>query len=1141
MKKTFFAKNAMRILLVVCFLTPLVLRGARDALRDMKNNVKDWLPSRFSETAEMEWFWDHFAGERFIIVTWPGCTGAEDDEAFHLFKKKLEVAHPPSKQGQQFPPPPSKDIGSTWLERPYPFIGDRLGLYTVSNEHLNWGGFGEKWLRGFENKWYYITPEGDLFEFQGSDAPVAILFRGIRNALGLYTLTGNRLHSFGEVDGPWFYADPNRLQAQFFRSVVSGPDVLRDLTDPETGTLRDDPDAAMKRLVGALFGPDGKQTALVVTMTEAGRADFHRVLGRGVLGKEKGQLYRIAEECGIAMEDLHLGGPPVDNVAIDEEGSVTLLRLVSACVVLGITLSYLCFRSLLATFAVFLTGGVSAAMGLCFVGWTGTSADAIMMSMPALVYVLGISGSVHFINYYREAVDDHGLIGAPERALSHAWKPAVFGNITTSIGLLSLYTSEIIPIRNFGIYSALGVMATLILLFTFLPATLQLWPLNLPKHQKREDGEESWLSAFLSSYWERLGRWIIARHYAVAIGCVLFIATIGYGVTRINTSVNLLELFDPSAKILADYRWIEDNLGMLVPMEVVMKFHPSTMRAPATEVDNDAPPAPEDRYRFSFLDRIESVAFVQKAIDEHFGERGAQVVGRTMSALTFLPELPGANARFSARRAANTALVEHRSDFLKSDYLRIEKEDHSELWRVSLRVAAFKGVDYGEFVIDLRNMVEPVVAAQNARHHILRTLVEQRQKNPEVAEQKGPVFDIALVIPDEVEKELRERAERLREEAARKKTRRKSSDATDEPAAAAPTANEALASNEKGSPPGKVDDKTSVRVTQADHDTLFVRSLRTGLETSNSRVKYIPASSIGEDVQKTLGDYEFVLAVGDMPVAMKQALPQHPGTWLSYDQFITQDAQTAANTDKTSRRPITAVYTGVVPIVYKAQRTLLDSLISSTVWSFLTITPLMMLVSRNIWAGLVAMLPNALPVLVIFGFMGWANIRVDIGSMMTASIALGVAVDDTIHYLTWFREELNRLGDRHEAIIAAYKRCATPTTQAAIISGMGLSIFALSTFTPTQRFGYLMLSILFAGVVAELIFYPALLAGPLGAVFKARKPNTPDQPATPSGPSEPETQPATLPLDNAKSRKSASKRIASFLLYIPAGFRQFWT
>jgi predicted RND superfamily exporter protein len=133
------------------------------------------------------------------------------------------------------------------------------------------------------------------------------------------------------------------------------------------------------------------------------------------------------------------------------------------------------------------------------------------------------------------------------------------------------------------------------------------------------------------------------------------------------------------------------------------------------------------------------------------------------------------------------------------------------------------------------------------------------------------------------------------------------------------------------------------------------------------------------------------------------------------------------------------------------------------------------------------MLPNILPVLVVFGGMGWLGIAVDIGSMMAASIALGVAVDDTIHYLTWYREALNQMGDRHRAIIHAYRRCAPPTLQAALISGLGLAVFVFSTFTPTQRMGWLMMTILLAGVVAELVMMPAILAGPLGTVFKPQR------------------------------------------------------
>jgi predicted RND superfamily exporter protein len=193
---------------------------------------------------------------------------------------------------------------------------------------------------------------------------------------------------------------------------------------------------------------------------------------------------------------------------------------------------------------------------------------------------------------------------------------------------------------------------------------------------------------------------------------------------------------------------------------------------------------------------------------------------------------------------------------------------------------------------------------------------------------------------------------------------------------------------------------------------------------------------------------------------------------------------------------VSAVYTGIVPIVYKAQRMLLQSLIESTFWSIITITPLLMWIARSMSAGIVSMLPNVLPILMVFGGMGWLGIDVDVGSMMTA--ALGVAVDDTQHYLNWFREELDRLGDRKKAILAAYKHCATPTIQAAVISGLGLSVFATSTFAPTQRFGMLMLVILWLGVVAELIYFPALLAGPLGSVFKPRKKKAGEQNLDPS-------------------------------------------
>ena len=130
-----------------------------------------------------------------------------------------------------------------------------------------------------------------------------------------------------------------------------------------------------------------------------------------------------------------------------------------------------------------------------------------------------------------------------------------------------------------------------------------------------------------------------------------------------------------------------------------------------------------------------------------------------------------------------------------------------------------------------------------------------------------------------------------------------------------------------------------------------------------------------------------------------------------------------------------------------------------------------------------AMIPNIFPVVVVFGIMGLYGIKVDIGSMMTASVAMGIAVDDTIHYLTWYRQALGEGKTRKASIKYAYDKVATAMTQTTLIGGLGLAAFALSTFTPTQRFGSLMLFLLAAALIGDLIVLPAVLASPLGKYF----------------------------------------------------------
>ena len=1101
-KPTFFARRSLVILMVVFFLVPFALRGARMAVQGSKNDVKDWLPKDFEETQDLDEFRKHFLSEQFVLVSWEGCKGDENDQRFKLFVAKLMPETPPT----QLPPAASDDAASDtvaaidattpeqdaasagapeteagqissptqYIHRDDDFIGDRLGLYSTGDFHENWGARNEKWLKGLkldrpdsnDECWYYITPEGDLYRWSGVDAPVASLARLVYRATVDKTVEGTLVHSFGPVDGPWYHKDPRRLRAQLFKTVTTGPDVLKSLTR-EGGELESDPEEAQERLAGTLFGPDGKTTAIMVTLTDAARRNLHLVLGRGFLGKPRGRLYEVALESNIAPEALRMGGPPVDNVAIDEEGTITLVRLIGLCGILGLGLSFACFRSITATIMIFFVGGISAVLSLAFVWWMGSSVDAIMMSMPALVYVLGLSGAAHIMNYYHEAVDEHGHIGAPERAIGHGWKPAVLCSVTTAIGLVSLVTSELIPIQKFGVFSAIGVMATLLILFTYLPSALQIWPQKARIKPAGRANDQPWLDRHLSGFWNTVGSFIIRHHAAVAIGCVLIIGAVGYGVTRINTTVNLLKMFHSEAKIIKDYEWLEANLGQLVPMEVVIRI-PKQDQCPSTpelrrlqdelESAETSPPRKEEiakilheaQFQLPFLERMEMAARVQNVIEDEFGSEKRDIVGKALSAATFVRPLPKPGGSTSARltRSSTSGRLEaHRDEFLHSDYLRID-ENQTELWRVSLRLGATKGLDYGAFVSTLQETVEPVLAAQRERENILRQLEKAHEAaNRSLANSRVLLLGVpagAFASADD--------------------------DPAEAPAAAGQKAKKPTAD-------------------PVEQNKIFARTLRDLLINSRLRLAiHSPGEgALPENFDELLKGHDCVVLVGDASAYDMGRIKKHARLLIDARDHAFHPSAGERTAYQQNPKDVSAVYTGVVPIVYKAQRSLLNSLISSTFWSFITITPLMMFISRSIAGGAVSMLPNVLPVLMVFGGMGWLNIDVDVGSMMTASIALGVAVDDTIHYLNWFREELDRLGDRKKAILAAYKHCATPTLQAATISGLGLSIFALSTFTPTQRFGYLMLTILWMGAIAELIFFPAILAGPLGAVFQPRK------------------------------------------------------
>ena len=134
------------------------------------------------------------------------------------------------------------------------------------------------------------------------------------------------------------------------------------------------------------------------------------------------------------------------------------------------------------------------------------------------------------------------------------------------------------------------------------------------------------------------------------------------------------------------------------------------------------------------------------------------------------------------------------------------------------------------------------------------------------------------------------------------------------------------------------------------------------------------------------------------------------------------------------------------------------------------------------------MIPNLLPCLAVFGAMGWTNVRMDIGAMLTASVALGIAVDDTLHFLVAFRRRLAAGASRAEAVLFAYQHNGAAMIETSLICGLGLLVYAYSPFVPIARFAWLMFTMLSAALVGDLVVLPALLMSTLGRLFEPFQP-----------------------------------------------------
>ena len=459
--------------------------------------------------------------------------------------------------------------------------------------------------------------------------------------------------------------DRNATSGKLFDRVVSGYSTLRLLTSSPINLRHQ---AATARLQGVLIGPDGTSSCAVIMFTD--RGGFERREAIEII------LNTAEAVCGLQHSEFRIAGPPVDGVAIDQAGVDTMQRYAAPSALLSLLLCWCCLRQWRYALSVFLVAALGEGLCLALVLWSGQPMNAVLILMPPFVFVLTIAAGVHLVNYYFDEVRLQAAGGAARRAMQVGWLPCALATATTAIGLGSLLSSDVSPIRRFGAFATIGVVTTLLLLFALLPGVMTLWPAR-SLHGARVSRIEQ--------VWRRVADAMIRWASPISLASIASIAALGWGLCYVETSIKIRDLFPPRAAVLADYAWLEERLGPMVPVEVIVHF------PAASQVD--------------FLQRIEVIQSLATSVGD------VEQVEGVMSAASFAPQIPrgGSTRQIIRRTILSKKLAKEKTRFKDARYLYEDSQQQS--WRIAARVPALSDLDYEQFLNELRAKVTPAVAA----------------------------------------------------------------------------------------------------------------------------------------------------------------------------------------------------------------------------------------------------------------------------------------------------------------------------------------------------------------------------------------------------------------------------------------------
>lgn len=707
-RKGFFQKQdpwghgvALWVLALILFVAPLAVSSLKHVRLD--NDVENWLPENDPSALEYLWCREHFPEEEKVILTWEG--SVPDDLRLPILVGQLSGRI--EEDGRRRGGSPYVDAvihaGDVIAKMVEFGVDEQEALQRVQGTFVGTGHIKVRLTqsgRDEKEKTIALLTER-IRELHGVDLEV-------HQAVVPWEPSVTQEERFDKLSA-YFSADtdpstsPVHVDLGQHDLQVSwrGMSADRELRESVMDSIRqlrsfaiaDEPNG--RTLIDDCYMTIGSPIAVVITLSEAGTSDK----SQAIQAIRQAALDSFIPDAGLIVGGRVVAAAELNNGVIRAAWNPTATTFWGKSVIglsglVGIIFALISLRSFRLGILVIGVSYYAALLGFSMIPLSGGSMNMVLVVMPTLLMVLALSGAIHVANYWKHAVWENPQTAVAE-AIKMASQPCLMAAFTTSLGLISLLNSDLVPVREFGVYASIGSLISVAMVLYGLPALLQMVPLR--RSAPEEINPRRWM--FYGEVVCR--RWLPIGAFTLLVGAICT-----FGLTHFSVETKVIKYFPETSQVVKDYESIEDHLAGISPVEVLIRF---------TEQGQDD---------LRFIERLELVRKVENEIRRHPEVSGA------LSLAAFLPgrEIPDESAstrekiffnrrsnemerRIKDEHAAQTA------EFLTMN--RVPTANGDELWRINAQAAVLSDADYTMLTAELSQLVGKVTRYHAGVDHVV--------------------------------------------------------------------------------------------------------------------------------------------------------------------------------------------------------------------------------------------------------------------------------------------------------------------------------------------------------------------------------------------------------------------------------------